>query len=109
MRPASRIRGIRYNGRSLQPVRPAACRSPAEAADDLLAFYAAYRAFAAVLLRPELTLTVRLDPGDCLLFDNTRILHSRTGFATTGNRHLQGCYADLDGAESTAAVLARKA
>jgi gamma-butyrobetaine dioxygenase len=51
--------------------------------------------------------TFRLDPGDCLVFDNTRILHSRTGFAATGNRHLQGCYADLDGAESTAAVLDR--
>jgi len=34
-------------------------------------------------------------------------LHSRAGFAAAGNRHLQGCYADIDGAESTVAVLAR--
>jgi gamma-butyrobetaine dioxygenase len=42
-----------------------------------------------------------------VVFDNTRVMHSRTGFAASGERHLQGCYADLDGAESTVAVLAR--
>jgi alpha-ketoglutarate-dependent taurine dioxygenase len=29
-------------------------------------------------------LTFRLAPGDCVVFDNTRILHARTGFASTG-------------------------
>jgi gamma-butyrobetaine dioxygenase len=43
------------------------------------------------------------------VFDNTRLMHSRTGFTATGERHLQGCYADLDGVESTVAVLARRA
>jgi gamma-butyrobetaine dioxygenase len=68
---------------------------------------------------------MRLAPGDCLIFDNTRVLHARTAFAapddaTTkdvpGNRpsegpvrerHLQGCYADIDGLLSTLAVLRR--
>jgi len=49
-------------------------------------------------------LTVRLRPGDCAVFDNTRVLHARTGFAGGGRRHLQGCYADLDGIESAVAV-----
>jgi gamma-butyrobetaine dioxygenase len=49
-------------------------------------------------------LTVRLRPGDCAVFDNTRVLHARTGFAHGGHRHLQGCYADLDGIESAVAV-----
>jgi gamma-butyrobetaine dioxygenase len=49
-------------------------------------------------------LTVRLRPGDCAVFDNTRVLHSRTGFAQAGRRHLQGRYADLDGVESAVAV-----
>ena len=57
--------------------------------------------------RPELMLTFRLGPGDCLVFDNTRILHARTAFAATGRRHLQGCYADLDGGASTLALLRR--
>jgi hypothetical protein len=55
-----------------------------------------------------LTLRFSLEPGDCIVFDNTRILHSRTGFTATGRRHLQGCYAEIDGAESTAAILARR-
>jgi gamma-butyrobetaine dioxygenase len=41
------------------------------------------------------------------VFDNTRVLHARTGFTAGGERHLQGCYADLDGAASNLAVLRR--
>jgi gamma-butyrobetaine dioxygenase len=105
---AGLIRGIRYNSRSMLPMRPRAGAMPPQAADEMREFYLAYRAFAAIMLRPYLTLSLDLAPGDCMVFDNTRILHSRTAFATAGERHLQGCYADLDGAESTVAVLARK-
>jgi gamma-butyrobetaine dioxygenase len=76
--PLGRVREIRFNHRSLQPVR----LPPREAGP----FYAAYRAFASMLNRPELMLTFRLEPGDCLVFDHTRILHARTGFAATGRR-----------------------
>lgn len=91
-----RIREIRVNSRSLQPVR----LPRAQAA----AFYAAYRAFAELLASPAAMLTVRLRPGDCAVFDNTRVLHARTAFASGGRRHLQGCYLDLDGIESAVAV-----
>jgi gamma-butyrobetaine dioxygenase len=105
--PAGLIRGVRYNSRSMQPVRPRAGASPAQAAEEMHEFYLAYRAFASILLRPYLTLRFDLAPGYCIVLDNTRVLHSRTGFAATGQRHLQGCYADLDGVESAVAVLAR--
>ena len=91
-----RIREIRVNSRSLEPVRLTDARAAA--------FYAAYRAFAGLLSSPAAMLTVRLRPGDCAVFDNTRVLHARTGFAGAGRRHLQGCYADLDGIESAVAV-----
>jgi gamma-butyrobetaine dioxygenase len=52
---------------------------------------------------------VTLQPGDCVVFDNTRILHSRTAFGGGGARHLQGCYADLDAVASALAVLSRAA
>jgi gamma-butyrobetaine dioxygenase len=100
---------IRYNSRSLQPPAPPPGTSPTAAAAQLTEFYRAYRALATILLRAELTLRFSLEPGDCLVFDNTRLMHSRTGFTAAGERHLQGCYADLDGAESTVAVLARHA
>lgn len=100
-----RIRQIRFNGRSLRPVR----LPPAEA----VAFYAAYRVFAGLVSDPAAMVTARLSPGDCVIIDNTRILHGRTGFTDggadgTGRRHLQGCYADLDGLASAVAVLARR-
>ena len=98
--PRGRIREIRCNGRSLQPPS----LSPAEAAG----FYAAYRAFAGLASDPAALHTVRLAPGDCVVFDNTRILHGRTGFTGQGGRHLQGCYADLDGVESAVAVAGRE-
>ncbi len=95
------IHAVRFNNRSLQPLR--------RPYDELVAFYDAYRAFARVLERPELLLTFRLEPGDCLIFDNTRLLHARTAFTESaeGRRHLQGCYSDLEGLDSTVAVLER--
>lgn len=95
--PNGRIREVRFNNRSMQ-----ALRLPPE---ETAAFYAAYRSFADILGRPELMVTFRLGPGDCVVFDNTRLLHARTGFADSGDRHLQGCYADLDAFASGAKVL----
>jgi gamma-butyrobetaine dioxygenase len=101
--PRGRIRGVRFNHRSTR-----ALRLPYP---EVTAFYAAYRRWAELLARPERQLNLRLAPGDCLIFDNTRILHARTAFSVTGRlegrgrRHLQGCYADLDGLASTLAVL----
>jgi gamma-butyrobetaine dioxygenase len=106
--PAGQIREIRFNNRSMEPWRPG---GPADGPDPVAsaaAFYAAARAFAEILARPPLMLTFRLEPGDCVAFDNTRVLHARTGFAATGTRHLQGCYADLDGVGSTVGVLRRR-
>ncbi len=97
--PRGRIAGVRFNNRSAGPLRlPYA---------DVVAFYAAYRRWARLLAEPGRQLNLRLAPGDCLIFDNTRILHARTAFGATGGRHLQGCYADLDGLVSTVAVLRR--
>ena len=98
---AGEIRSIRWNDRSIQP--------PAVPPHDVAEVYRAMRVFAAVLERPELHLRLRLEPGDCIVFDNTRVLHARTSFeGGSGVRHLQGCYADLDGLASTVAVLERQ-
>ena len=101
--PRGRVRGVRFNNRSMRPLR----RPYAE----VIAFYTAYRRWAALLARPERQLGLRLAPGDCLVFDNTRVLHARTAFSMSAGspgRHLQGCYADLDGLASTLAVLTRE-
>ncbi len=95
-----RIREVRFNNRSIGTLLlPAA---------ELEAFYRAYRAFAEITLRPELQLEFRLVPGDCLIFDNVRLLHARTAFAESGSRHLQGAYADIDALAGTLTVLRRE-
>jgi gamma-butyrobetaine dioxygenase len=99
--PDGRIREIRFNNRSIGALRLSAARTTT--------FYSSYRTFAELLLRPGLQLDFRLAPGDCLIFDNTRLLHARTAFESSGGRHLQGCYADLDGLFSTLAVLRGRA
>jgi gamma-butyrobetaine dioxygenase len=94
-----RIKQIRFNNRSMRPV--------ALPPDEIATFYDAYRAFAELLYDEAAQLNFRLEPGDCVIFDNTRTLHARTGFTASGHRHLQGCYADLDSAASTLNVLRR--
>jgi gamma-butyrobetaine dioxygenase len=99
---AGDVRSIRWNERSIRP--------PAVPPGDVGEVYRALRQFAVTLDRAELALHMRLDPGDCIVFDNTRILHGRTAFEGGSEaRHLQGCYADLDGLASTVAVLERRA
>lgn len=90
---SGRVREIRFNNRSM--VAPRLESGPARE------FYSAYRTFAELLYAPEAQLNFQLDAGDCLIFDNTRLLHARTAFADTGGRRLQGTYADLDGLLST--------
>jgi gamma-butyrobetaine dioxygenase len=55
------------------------------------------------LLRDERFLNrFRLAPGECIVFDNHRIVHGREAFsATSGERHLRGCYIDRGALRST--------
>jgi gamma-butyrobetaine dioxygenase len=94
-------RCVRFNNRSMEAI--------AGTPESLAAFYDAYRHFAEIVTREELRLSFRLEGGDCLMFDNRRVLHARTAFVddTGGSRHLQGCYADVDGLLSSIAVLER--
>lgn len=93
---------VRFNNRSAAPF----VDIPFDAMAD---YYAAYRHFAEIIERDELAVTFRLDPGALFIVDNTRVLHGRRGFAGSGSRWLQGCYADRDGLLSTLAVLEARA
>lgn len=96
---AGGVREVRFNNRSMEPLRLHS--------EPVTRFYDAYRSFAEIIARPTMGVTFRLEPGDCVIFDNVRLLHSRTAFedGRGGSRHLQGCYADLDGLFSTIAML----
>jgi alpha-ketoglutarate-dependent taurine dioxygenase len=98
---AGSIVAVHYNSRSIAPLRlpPAQCR----------VFYGAYRRFGELLRERAFQLTTRLAAGDLVLFDNQRILHGRTGFASARHpRHLRGCYLTRDSVYSQAALLQRQ-
>ncbi|KAG0352438.1 hypothetical protein BG005_008142 [Podila minutissima] len=60
-------------------------------------FYRALKRFAGYIERPDLQFRHTMRPGECMVFANRRVLHARTAFdPSKGNRHLKGCYVDLD-------------
>lgn len=96
--PDGELIGVRFNNRSAAAITDVPF-------DRMETFYAAYRRMAELIDDPEMEVTFRLDPGECFVVDNTRVLHARKGYSGEGTRWLQGCYADLDGLYSTLAVL----
>jgi len=86
---------VRYNNRSVAPVDPET---------DVETFYDAYRTFSALLQDPAGEATIQLEPGDCIVFDNERVLHGRKAFKQA-SRWLQGCYADKDSLLSKLRIL----
>ncbi len=78
-------------------------------ADLIEPFYAAWQAFGQILRDPDLEFVFKMDPGDCQVFDNRRVLHARAEFdPNTGPRHLQGTYVERDDFISRLRVLERK-
>ncbi|WP_315923753.1 gamma-butyrobetaine dioxygenase [Mesorhizobium sp. SP-1A] len=96
--PDGEMIAIRFNNRSLAPTVDV----PFE---DMEAYYAAYRRFAELIEDPAFEVTFKLEPGQAFIVDNTRVMHARKAFSGTGNRWLQGCYADKDGLLSTLAAM----
>ncbi len=77
-------------------------------ADEMAAYYRAYRAFMAKTRDPAYQITLKLAGGEMVVFDNRRVLHGRAAFdPSTGFRHLQGCYVDRGEVQSRLRVLSR--
>jgi gamma-butyrobetaine dioxygenase len=61
-----------------------------------------------MLREPRYHLELRLEPGQLIAYDNNRILHGRAAFdANSGERHLQGCYLNLEDVQSRLRLLDR--
>lgn len=75
-----------------------ALAAPLDLEPDLIRpFYRALQAFVGILRDPDLELMIKMQPGDCQVFDNRRVLHGRAAFdPNSGSRHLEGCYVDYD-------------
>ena len=97
--PDGELIGVRFNNRSAAPIKDVPF-------DEMERYYAAYRRFGEIIDDPAMAVSFKLAPGESFIVDNTRVLHARTGYeGSSGNRWLQGCYADKDGLLSTLSAL----
>jgi gamma-butyrobetaine dioxygenase len=70
--------------------------------ESLDRYYPAFRRFGRLLQSPKYLMRFRLNAGECIVFDNHRIVHGRSAYsATSGDRYLRGCYADRGEMRST--------
>ena len=81
---------VHFNNRSIAPITDVPYH-------DMINYYKAYRKFSSIIDDPIMSVNFKLNPGDCFIVDNTRVLHARTAYYGSGSRWLQGCYADKDG------------
>lgn len=66
----------------------------------------AAKEFAQYIDEPEAQFELTLKEGECVIFQNRRVLHARRAFdPTTGDRWLKGAYIDVDAYESKLRVL----
>lgn len=96
--PDGEMLAVRFNNRSAAPFVDVP-------QPQMRAFYDAYRRLAELIEDPALAVTFKLAPGELFIVDNTRVLHARRAFSSSGSRWLQGCYADKDGLLSTLAAI----
>ncbi len=96
--PDGQLIGVRFNNRSAAPITDVPF-------DDMADYYAAYRRLGEIIDDPAMAVGFKLEPGECFIVDNTRVLHARRGYSGSGNRWLQGCCADKDGLLSTLSAL----
>ncbi|MCF2906487.1 TauD/TfdA family dioxygenase [Octadecabacter sp. CECT 8868] len=65
-------------------------------------YYPAFIKFIRMMQDDRFVMKFRSEPGNCIVFDNHRIVHGREGYvAESGSRHLRGCYTDRAAMRST--------
>ena len=65
-------------------------------------YYPAFCRFGRMLQEEKYMMRFRMQAGECMVFDNHRIVHGRAAYsASSGDRHLRGTYADRAEMRST--------
>lgn len=65
-------------------------------------YYPAFIKFIRMMQDERFVMKFRSEAGNCIVFDNHRIVHGREGYvAESGRRHLRGCYTDRAAMRST--------
>lgn len=72
-------------------------------------YYPAFVTFVKMMQEDRFVVRFRSEAGNCVVFDNHRIVHGRQGYvADSGKRYLRGCYTDRGALRSTYRILARQ-
>jgi len=78
---------------------------PQEVLDD---YYPAFIKFIRMMQEDRFVIKFRSEAGNCVVFDNHRVVHGREGYvAESGRRHLRGCYTDRAAMRSTYRIASR--
>lgn len=99
---------LRLHTRSQQGINPEVTDSQAptgqeqsenDPTDRILRLHSSLAAFSKILQDPKLRFELQMQTGDCVAFDNRRVLHARTAFEVPEKaegevRTLLGCYLD---------------
>eukprot|EP00066_Takifugu_rubripes_P018944 XP_011608210.1 PREDICTED: gamma-butyrobetaine dioxygenase [Takifugu rubripes] len=95
-----RVKGINYNNAT----RDSVLDLPV---DQVQPFYRALRTYVDIMTRPENMVTYRMESGDLVTFDNSRLLHGRKSYVSNPDRvrHLEGVYLDWDEVMSRLRIL----
>ena len=83
------LKVFRYSNQLAQPANLSS--------DEMLAFYDAYQKLGKLVEDPRNMVEFRLNTGDMMATNNLRVMHGRKAFdPSTGDRHLQLTYMDMD-------------
>ena len=74
--PDNELTAIHFNNRSIAPITDVPY-------NDMSNYYKAYRKFSSIIDNPDMAITFKLNPGECFILDNTRVLHARTAYSKT--------------------------
>lgn len=97
---ASEVTGLRFSNQLMQMMHP---ETP-----GIETFYPAYRELCRWVDAPDFRASFRLEGGDVLIVAAHRVLHARRAFESTGERHLQDAYFELDNVANQLIVLNRQ-
>ncbi len=87
--PDGELIGVRFNNRSIAAITDVSFNT-------MTLYYEAYRRLEEIINDASMEVIFKLKPGECFIVDNTRVLHARKKYSSSGVRWLQGCYTDKD-------------
>ncbi len=92
--PTGQINRINYSHQQRSSFQP--CAALNKGAEGVGRLYRALELFDRVAHSAQVQVGYKMEEGECVAFDNRRVLHGRSSYAGGAGRHLVGWYVDWD-------------